>query len=221
MGREKRPFPLQDNAGNTMPLELFMLIPRCISLVFLCATASQHFTFHPAPLCTDIHPCNPKCKPARLHARKADPSLPSRMPKEDNSSFQQASPHSEAMLRADALRGPTVQRSGAARPRGPGGQLGGAARPTLDGARRQRLEQPGVDSRGCLCCFVSLRVADPSRPDAAPLRRAVSEVGLGLKGEKERAEKLQQAAVGDKGVQQVYSYPNSAQFGAGWIMKSF
>lgn len=63
---------------------------------------------------------------------------------------------------------------------------------------------------------VSYPCESPTRPDAAPLRRAVSEVGLGLKGEKERAEKLQQAAVGDKGVQQVLLLPEFSPI-CGWL----
>lgn len=74
---------------------------------------------------------------------------------------------------------------------------------------------------GAVCRFVSPRGADPPRPDAAPLRRAVSEVGLGRKGEKERAEKLQQAVVGDKRAQRASCAPHSAPFVAGWVAKGF
>lgn len=163
-------FPCRTMLGTRALGSVYVDSVLCFpSVSFPCATASQHFTFHSAPLCTDIHPnAIPNASPhACTREKQTLPFLPGCRQR------QQLVPASRSAQQSDApgRRTPPTHRAaerGCASPR-PRGQLGGAARPTLGGARRQRLEQPGVDSRGCLPLRIPARCRPtPPRRCAAP-----------------------------------------------------
>lgn len=122
-GKGKEAISLAGQCWEDVPLEVFMLIPCCVSLLFPFPVPLRHSTSPSTQhLYARIYTQTQSQMQARTLAREKSRPFPS-FPDagKDNSPFQQAALRSKAMLRADAPRRPTVQRRGAARPRGPGG----------------------------------------------------------------------------------------------------
>lgn len=170
-GKGKEAISLAGQCWEHVPLEVFMLIPCCVSLLFPFPVPLRHSTSPSTQhLYARIYTQTQSQMQARTLAREKSrpfPFLPGCRQR------QQLVPASRSAQQSDApgRRTPPTHRAaerGCASPR-PRGQLGGAARPTLGGARRQRLEQPGVDSRGCLPLRIPARCRPtPPRRCAAP-----------------------------------------------------